>query len=352
MDKSTLDAQSYPTVQSALYSYTHHPEVATLNQIMLPYLGIEEILILYHYNYEHTVGRWFETRQTLNTLSLRFQLPTATTFKQLLRAYDMQYATVRSYLYNNRSPKEVLFQAALEGDIQAMYNQLKLYPELRDVDLYSKILYKAAEGGHRAIIYLLLELGATYTDSIIIGAAAGGHLSLAIEYINYLGEAIEITTLLSASFLAAVKGQMEVLAYILSIDTSLDTLNHALEGAGESGNSKTIEYLIAKGADNYLMLVEAASEKGHLEIVEKYCLKVEPSKFYYILKYAVEGQRFDIVKCLFEKGVVDTDTSCRILTKLKSYYTHYDSQLEVPTKKAELLALIEYLELQGVVCNF
>ena len=157
--QSELDA-TY--LQSALYSYTQHPEAATLDQIMLHYLDVEEILKLYRQNYEQ-----FETRQALNTLALRFNLPAATTFKQLLKSYDMQYATVRSYLYNNRTPEEILYQAALEGDIQAFYNQLKLYPELRKQHVYDAALYKAAVGGHLAIIDLLLELGATTKENIL-----------------------------------------------------------------------------------------------------------------------------------------------------------------------------------------
>lgn len=107
-----------PPKQSALpLAYMEHPEVFTLNQIMLQYLGMEEILKLYSHSYEQ-----FETRQTLGTLSLRFQLPAATTFKQLLKSYDMKYATVRSYLYNNRQPDEILYHAAFEGNIQTFYN--------------------------------------------------------------------------------------------------------------------------------------------------------------------------------------------------------------------------------------
>ena len=88
-------------------AYLEHPEVVTLNQIMLHYLEIEDILKLYRQNYEQ-----FETRQALNTLTKRFKLPAATDFKRLLRDYDMKYATVRSYLYNNRVPAVILWQAA------------------------------------------------------------------------------------------------------------------------------------------------------------------------------------------------------------------------------------------------
>ena len=135
-------------------AYVEHPEVATLNQVMLHYLDMEEILKLYRQDYEQ-----FETRQALNTLTQRFKLPTATDFKQLLRDYDMKYATVRSYLYNNRTPEEIVWQAASEGNIQALYNQLKLYPQLRKEKVYTKALGLAAKGGHEAIIELMMVIG-------------------------------------------------------------------------------------------------------------------------------------------------------------------------------------------------
>ena len=305
--QSALDAQSYPTVQSVLDAYIQHPEVATLNQIMLPYLDIEELLILYRHSYEP-----FETRQTLNTLAIKYKLPTATTFKQLLRSYDMQYATVRSYLYNNRSPLEILYQAALEGEIQAMYNQLKLYPELRKKYVYTLTLKEAAEGGHRAIIDLLLELGADSYE-ILSGAAKGGHLDIVKEEVAAKG--IISIPLGIAAYFAATNNRIEVLDYILSLDSSKAVLNGAISGAGQSGNIKLVEYLIAKGADNYTALLEGAAASGRLNIFKLYWGKVKADNVCYILSAAVDSGHLTVVKYLHKKGVVDTAMLYRVMNE-------------------------------------
>ena len=353
--QSALDATSFPPVQSALDSYSQHPEVATLDQIMLHYLGMEEILKLYQKNYEP-----FETRQTLGTLSLRFQLPASTTFKQLLRSYDMKYATVRSYLYDNRRPLDILLQAALEGDIQAMYNQLKLYPWLRKHYIYTQALEEAAEGGHRAIMDLLLELGAS-KKVIFIGAARGGHLTIVKEEIAKFGkEYLKTSPLSKAARTAAANNQREVLDYILSLNASSTVLNIALEGAGISGNAATIEYLIAKGAYNYAELVIGATEGGHFELFKQYYGKVSPNTLYRIFQAAIDNLHLDIVRFLFRRKVVYEDTVVECLGDLKHNYRYYVRQISKPKKLssnelAELARkrdgaapIIEYLERHGV----
>ena len=342
-------------VPLVLDAYTQHPEVATLDQIMLHYLGIEEILKLYRQNYER-----FETLQTLGTLALRFNLPAATTFKQLLKSYDMHYATVRSYLYKNRSPKEILFQAAKEGDIQAMYNQLKLYPKLRKKHVYTSALYKAAVGGHRAIIDLLLELGADKHE-ILVGAAKGGHLSLVIEELAKVDKkGIIDSRLAEIARLAAANNQLEVLDYILSINASKRVLNFALGGAGTSANTATIEYLIAKGADGYTALVEGAIEGDHFELFKQYYGKVGPEESYYIFQTAIDNLRLDVVRYLFESGVVDEDELVEALGDLRRGYRNNVRQMDNPKKLSykelgklalkidDTTHIIEYLEYHGV----
>ena len=357
--QSVLPASSFPPVQSVLDAYTQHPEVATLDQVMLPYLGMEEILTLYRYNYEHTVGRRFETRQTLNTLAIRYKLPAATTFKQLLQAYDMQYATVRSYLYNNRSPKELLYQAALEGDIQAMYNQLKLYPELRKITIYNYARERAARGGHRAIINLLLELGAD-KGLTIIGAAEGGHLDLVKEEIaGARKDSFRRLSLATVAHSAAANNQREVLDYILSLKSTKPVLKGAMQGAGISGNIATIEYLVARGADDYAALVQGAVEGGHFDIFKQYYDTYGPGELYDTFRAAMNYRRLDVVRYLFERGVVDDVDLVEELEDIKLDYKNYVRQIDNPKKSPNELAelvwerdnttpIIEYLERHGV----
>ena len=340
-----------PTVQFALDAYTQHPDVVTLNQIMLPYLGMEEIL--YSQSYEQ-----FETRQTLNTLAIRFQLPAAITFKQLLKSYDMQYATVRSFLYNNRTPKEILYQAAKEGDIQAFYNQLKLYPELRFQDYYTYALQEVAEVGHKAIIDLLIELGAN-PYVIPIGAASGGHLDIfkdVIDKANLIGKTLPLA---DSAQSAAENNRMEVLDYILSINPSKAVLSYAMEGACTSGNAAMIEYLIAKGGDDYVALIQGATRGDHFDLFKQYYSKVKTAKLYYTFRLAIDNLRLDVLEFLLEKGVIETDILQQTLIDYKREYKICGRQLNAlkPSSKdlAELvrnreksLSIIEYFECHGV----
>ncbi|CAK7994689.1 Hypothetical protein POVR1_LOCUS213 [uncultured virus] len=250
-------------------AYTDHPCVETLNQIMINYLGIEEILKLYSLSHEQ-----FETEQSLSILAIRFQLPTALTFKELLRSYDLKYATVRSYHYNDKLSCSVMFQAAKEGNIQALYNGLKMYPELRMKEIYNKALMHAAINAHRIIIDLLLELGADPGDrygNIILGASIGGHMDLIREFCVE-GHNKGIFPGHDKALEAAAKyGHLHILDYLLKKrNYSIKVLNFAFFEAGEGGRQEIIDYLVSKGATDYFGLLKAAAKAGHLDIVKMY----------------------------------------------------------------------------------
>ena len=342
-------------LQSVLDNYSQHPNVATLDQIMLHYLDMEEILKMYSRNHE-----MFETRQALGILALRFQLPAAKTFKELLKSYDMKYATVRSYLYNNRNPRKILLQAALEGDIQAFYNQLKLYPRLRNKHVYTAALEKAAEGGHRAIIDLVLDLGVLDKKVMLTGAAKGGHLDLfKQELAEAENEGIEVWMVQNLASVAAANNREEVLDYIFSINSSKILLNSALAGAGSGGDLKLIEYLIAKGADGYKLLVENAASKGRLIVVKKYYDKIDVGERPHVFEGAARYSQLDIIKYLFETGTIEPEYLYGALKYLEYIYIEYSGQLqqqnnlssngldELVDRIDRVSAIIQYLESQG-----
>ena len=345
------------TPPEAYKAYVEHPEVATLNQIMLHYLDMEEILKLYRQDHEQ-----FETRQALDTLSLKYKLPSATTFKQLLRDYDMQYATVRSYLYKNRNPKKILYQAALEGNIQAFYNQLKLYPKLRKEELYTGALARAAQGGHEAIIELLFELGAKDKHTLVLtSAATGGQLALVQKELAK-GSRISI---LEAVGNAAKHRHKAVVAALLDYRINSRILTEAMEGAGQSGDADVIAYVISRGGSNYKILIASAVETGHFDIVRQYYNKLTRNSVELnttILKGATSYADLDMIKFIVERNLVTQDRLENSLKSIKyqrkdlftsSKLTNKPNKLEFMHKQiAALDSIIVYLENRGVGSNY
>jgi hypothetical protein len=294
--------------------YVEYPKVQTLDQIMINYLDMEEILKLY--NQDH---KPFETRLTLDTLSNRFNLPRAKTFKELLESYDTKYATVRSYHYKGRTPEEILLQAAEEGDIQAFYNGLKLYSGLRNKDIYNKAVKRAALGGHIAIINLLLDLGADNYNDILDYASQGGHLDIVMMVIKdlYYGK-LKYVDPDDAIRLAAEGSHINVLDYLINhpawnpkyFPHPSDLANLGMEGAGFSGDEEVIDYLISKGADHFTDLLSGAVEGNHLDLVKKYhdMASVGSHQYFHIFHKSAKRGRLDIVKFFVEKGAINRKT--------------------------------------------
>ena len=332
-------------------AYVEHPEIATLNQIMLHYLDMEEILKLYRQNHEQ-----FETRQALNTLSQRFEVPRVRSFKRLLKYYDRQYATVRSYLYTNRSSKEILYQAALEGNIQAFYNQLKLYPKLQEVEVYNQALAFAANGGHEAIIELLFELGAVDKHVIVLMAAAtGGQLALVQKE---LAKGVKGKYIRQAVRNAAAYRHKAVVATLLDYSTNDQILTAAMNGAGESNDTAIIGYVISRGGTDYATLIEIAAKAGHFSIVRQYWDKLtNPGARLdgIILQSASCYADLDTIKFIVERQLVTQEQLENCLERIKYQRrrlvrssTNKPSKL-VNEQLANLDSIIAYLESKGVV---
>ena len=334
-------------------AYVEHPEVATLNQIMLHYLGMEEILKLYSQNHEQ-----FETRQALNTLAQRFDLYPTRSFEQLLQSYDMKYATVRSYLYYNRTPEQILLGAALEGNIQALYNQLKLYPELREEVVYNQALEQAAKGGHEAIIDLLFELGAEDVDRTVLKSAAkGGQLALLLKE---LAKDVKTEYIKQAIRYATINRNKAVLAVLLDYSTTSYLLDEAMAGAGMSGDTTIIEYVISRGGNDYQALIIGASTYRHFDTVRQYWSKLPKNNFRLndiVLSCAASYKDLEMVKFLVARKLVSKAQLENSLDNLKrkrrhsllSQRTDKSKYVSADVKIAALDSIIAYLESKGIV---
>lgn len=114
----------------------------------------------------------------MDILADKFELPRANTFQKILESYDRRYGTVRSYNYEDIDPDSIILDAAEQGNIEAFYKGLRLYPEYRDKRFYDEALFYAAKGNNLVIIDLLKELGANSFENMLKGAIIGGHLDL------------------------------------------------------------------------------------------------------------------------------------------------------------------------------
>jgi hypothetical protein len=273
---------------------------------MLNYLGIEEILELY--NQYHTS---FENRTSLNTLSIRFGLPTVNNFKELLKLYDIKYATIRSYHYKNRTPKKILLQAAEEGNIQALYNGLKMFYKLRTVHIYNLALTKAITAGHNSIVDLLLDLGANNYECIYISASKTGNLNLVKTYLKYdnqfkLGESYQLAIKNASQF-----GHIDILEYLFNLN------------------------LILKGADDYNSLLRGAADANNLDIIKKYLPKANKNtySYFWILDNSIKNEHIEVIKLLVNEENFNKDI---LINALKDAYFYKSSKT------------IDYLENKGI----
>jgi hypothetical protein len=241
--------------------YSRYP---VLDQILLDYLGMEEI-----------VQRWklepdvFETRQFLASIANRFHLPQATSFKSLLRAYDTEYPTTRSYFIPGLYPDQIMFRAAEAGNLQAFYDGLKLYPKYKVPRFLNSALKHAARGGHQVMIDLVKDLGATNLDQEVIGTIEGGHL-VKLKAM-FKGLTLNKPKLIGYSASAIRKGQLEVLKYLTGLWVpSLEEWNNLLYRAGHSGHIPVTDYLISQGANDYTELVMGGIIGGNPNLVMEY----------------------------------------------------------------------------------
>jgi hypothetical protein len=262
--------------------YANYP---VLDQILLNYLGIEEL-----------VDRWkvdptvFELQSSLNLLTGRFHLAPVTSFRAFLRAYDSTYATVRSYFLIGAKPEEIMFQAAVAGNLQAFYTGLKLYPKYRASWFLNIALRHAARGGHKIMIDLVHDLGGCRKLEQLRGTIEGGHLAT-LEHLD------------------------TVYVHSIPIDWT-----YLLDEAGMSGNQAVIDFVIDKGGREDTSLIQSLIINNHIELALKYIRENDYNQNM-VFRTAMDNGNLDLARLVAADNKINREVLNQLLNDGSEYIT-------------------------------
>jgi hypothetical protein len=242
--------------------YANYP---VLDSVLIYYLDIESLIQRHQVN-----PAAFETRESLNLLAQRFDLPASTTFLAFLDSYDAKYPTVRSYFLPGADPEAIILKAAEAGNLQAFYLGLRLNPEYKDSYVLNQALRLASRAGHQAMIDLIKDLGGTSFKQEVRGTAEGGHLEK-LKCLISQGPNLPQNVLSQLTGDAARYGQLAAFKYLTILWTPLPYQWKSFAwAAGESGNQGMIDYVISQGEINYTPAILGAIIRGHLELAILY----------------------------------------------------------------------------------
>jgi hypothetical protein len=242
--------------------YGNYP---VLDSVLIYDLDIESIIQRHQVNPEA-----FETRESLNLLARRFDLPPSPTFPAFLARYDAKYPTIRSYSLPNADPETIILKAAEAGNLQAFYLGLRLNPNYKTPTLLNQALKLAARGGHQVMIDLIKDLDGTSFKEEVRGTAEGGHLEK-LKRLIAQGPELSQHRLYEFTVDAVKFGQLATVKYLITLSTRFTTdWNDLIYSAGESGNQGMVDYIISQGGSNYTDLIKGAIRQGHLELAMRY----------------------------------------------------------------------------------
>ena len=393
-------ASSYPVDEApeSIKKLLQHGEITTVLSGLICYFDVEVLLRLYPYCWE-----FFEQQSTLSVLSKSFKLDLdCKTFEKFLEEYDQKYATVRSYDYilittdydRRRSEEKIFLQAAEEGNILAVLEELKrgcdnykdamiyaglggnikivqmmmnryeksigeyafdttsMFPpeEIRvhpnyiysnQYPCYDLTMFFAADKGHIEIVKLMIEKGASDFEEGLYVASRNGHIDIAKLMIEK-GAANYNFAMISASY----EGQFEIVE--LMIEKGANDYNEALVGAascerrGETEKGamiasceayvKIVKLMLEKGANNYDEALEAAANGGCIEIAEL------------IIKRGVTN-----INCAVENAA-DTGNIEMVEFLIMNGANAYDSIMDIAINNGDL-KLVQYI-LENTPINF
>jgi hypothetical protein len=287
-----------------------------LDSVLIYYLDIESIVERHQVN-----PAAFETREALNLLAQRFDLPPSKTFSAFLDRYDAKYATIRSYSLPDADSKAIILKAAEAGNLQAFYLGLRRNPKYKNPTFLNRALRGAARGDRQVMIDLIKDLGGTSFKEELRGTAEGGHLEKLKRLIAQEPD-LSQDVLFEVTDDAVKFMQLATVKYLTTLwMPDSYQWNSLIYLAGESGNQAMIDYIISQGGDNYTEFILGAISQGHREIVMRYMEK--PGLDYRaIFKSAIIFNYLDLAKLVVRDHRIDLGSLKGVMGNLKKGTTY------------------------------
>jgi hypothetical protein len=265
--------------------YLARPQPQLIDRLMANYFDIEVILDLY--SQDETSYLPFESPETLLVMQLRWQLPPARDFWELLRSYDIKYPTSRSYyrFRNGGVLREQVMNipwcAIKAGQFQVFWDYLRMDPAARCLEMYWNYKRYAAAAGDQALFDLIESLITRHGPSIEairiqtrkktkcwFSAIQGGNLTI----IQRLLPLQQYNTSNSLEH-AVMYGHLPVLNLLFEqvpVDFQSLYFQDLVRGAGYNGDPQVIAHIAAITAfEPYVFLCGAAS-RGHVELIRQW----------------------------------------------------------------------------------
>jgi hypothetical protein len=213
-----------------------------------------------------------------------YQMDKVFTSNSLKNSYLRQRLIVNENI-NDLSKKE--FDQLSPEQQQALKNKiLALHPE--------DAMFRAAGGGYKDIVELMINKGANHFRGTMEIAAGGGYKDIVELLIAHGANSFN-----GAMVSAARNGHKDIVE--LMISKGANSFQGAMEMAAENGYKDIVELMINKGANKFDHSMEMAAENGDKDIVELF-IAHGANNFNDAIRAAIVKGRKDIVELMINKG--------------------------------------------------
>lgn len=164
-----------------------------------------------------------------------------------------------------------------------------IYPDL-------ETLIAAAEGGHYDLVCYLVEAGLPANSSVLEHALMGGHYDV-VEYLDRIGTELEDVQPYITS-LSTTSADMRIMRYLVSrgVEMTLSVLNYAVENS----SLEIVKFIVGQGVQPTISTLLAAAKRGDVRIFQYIAGMVSPSDG--VARVAASGGHLHMLRHMVESG--------------------------------------------------